>query len=229
MNKQLLNTVLNRPVAMAGWQSAPAEPPPAPVALPAAALNQRAAEVCALFTLELASIRLLNDNPTVAVATERFVSGDFMPEARRLLAYAMERRQAVWWAYLCASEAIRHKEICSTQALAMHQVLTWILEPSDANRMACKELVGPCGVTSMVGNLCMAVWVSGGSISSCIQRHIEPEASLCGRLCGVVVYMASEFFDSVRYRECTQHFLNMGQEIARGNLSWEELLALEAS
>jgi hypothetical protein len=229
MNKQLLNTVLDRPGAMAGWQSSPAEPRPAPVALPAAALNQRAAEVCALFTLEPASIRLLNDNPTVAVAMERFVSGDFMPEARRLLAYAMERRLAVWWAYLSASEAIRHKEICSTQALAMHQVLTWILEPSDANRMACKELLGPCGLTSMVGNLCMAVWVSGGSISPCIQMHIEPEASLCGRLCGVVAYMASVFFDSGRYRECTQHFLNMGQEIARGNLSWEELPALEAS
>ena len=28
MNKQLLNTVLDRPVAMAGWQSAPAEPAP---------------------------------------------------------------------------------------------------------------------------------------------------------------------------------------------------------
>lgn len=229
MNKQLLNTVLDRPVAMAGWQSAPTEPRPAPVALPAPALDQRAVEVCALFTLEPASIRLLDDNPTVAVAMERFVSADFMPEARRVLAYAMERRLAVWWAYLCASEAIRHKEICSTQALAMHQVLTWILEPSDANRLACKELVGPCGLTSMVGNLCMAVWVSGGSISPCIQRHIEPEASLCGRLCGVVVYMASVFFDSGRYRECTQHFLNMGQEIARGNLSWEEVPALEAS
>jgi hypothetical protein len=73
----------------------------------------------------------------------------------------------------------------------------------------------------------MAAWVSGGSIWSFIHRHIEPEASLCGRLCGVVVYMASEFFDSERYRKCTQHFLNMGQKIARGNLSWEELPALE--
>jgi hypothetical protein len=75
----------------------------------------------------------------------------------------------------------------------------------------------------------MAVWVSGGSISSFIQRYIEPEASHCGRLCGAVVYMASEFFDSGRYRKCTQHFLDMGQEIARGNLSWEEVPALEAS
>ena len=229
MNKQLLEAVLARPVAVERLPSAPAEPWSVAAALPVTALEKRAVEVCALFPLATASIRLLDDNPAVAVAMERFFSGGFLPEARRVLAYAMERRQAVWWAYLCTIEAIRHKEISSTQALAMHQVLTWILEPSDVNRKACKRLVRPCGVTSMVGILCMAVWVSGGSVSPHIKRHIEPKASVCGRLCGVVVYLASVFFDSGRYRQYTQHFLDMGLEIARGNLPWEELPAVQAS
>ena len=229
MNKQLLEAVLARPVAVERLPSAPAEPWSVAAALPVTALEKRAVEVCALFPLATASIRLLDDNPAVAVAMERFFSGGFLPEARRVLAYAMERRQAVWWAYLCTSEAIRHKEISSTQALAMHQVLTWILEPSDVNRKACKRLVRPCGVTSMVGILCMAVWVSGGSVSPHIKRHIEPKASVCGRLCGVVVYLASVFFDSGRYRQYTQHFLDMGLEIARVNLPWEELPAVQAS
>ena len=158
MNKQLLEAVLARPVAVERLPSAPAEPWSVAAALPVTALEKRAVEVCALFPLATASIRLLDDNPAVAVAMERFFSGGFLPEARRVLAYAMERRQAVWWAYLCTSEAIRHKEISSTQALAMHQVLTWILEPSDVNRKACKRLVRPCGVRPVSAAGCAAWW-----------------------------------------------------------------------
>ena len=72
MNKQLLEAVLARPVAVERLPSAPAEPWSVAAALPVTALEKRAVEVCALFPLATASIRLLDDNPAVAVAMERF-------------------------------------------------------------------------------------------------------------------------------------------------------------
>jgi hypothetical protein len=48
---------------------------------------------------------------------------------------------------------------------------------------------------------------------------VLPQAHLCGRLCGVSVYLAAVQFDGQRYKQHLDHFIELGLQIARGELT----------
>lgn len=209
---KLLDAVLARPVATSeGVAGSVCEPPPVPHVL-----ERQANEACVLFKLPNAVLGLLDDNPAVGVAFARFVDKGHLAEARRLLAYSMDRRDAIWWAYLSAMEAARHKQITEEQKKGLDLVLAWLLDPNDIRRKQCKEAVRSCKSTSFAGILCNAVWLSGGSISPYAPRPIEPKPYVCGKLCGVVVYLASVYFDPGRWKTYLRHFLETGMLVAQG-------------
>lgn len=191
------------------------QPVPAP-----SPLEKPAVDLCLLFRLPPAALRLLDDGPRVSEALERFTGSGHLAEARRLLAYALDKRDAVWWAYLSAREAIRHREVPPEHLRALEVAREWVNDPTDANRARCKRMIAECGTTSMAGILCFAVWLSGGSISPTPLRHVEPRPHLCGKLCGVVVYLASVHFDAGRFKNYLRHFLSVGTAIARGECPW---------
>lgn len=203
---RLLDAVLARPVA------ATTDTPQAP----SRPLDLRAVEVCALFKVPAPALRLLEDDPTVGIALGRFVAEGHLAEARRMVAHAMERRDAVWWAYLCAMEAARHHPFTPDQLAGLDRVLAWLVNPGDAYRRACRESIKACGSTSIPGILCMAVWLSGGSVSPYPKRHIEPKPHVCGKLSAAVVYLSSVRFDPGRWRDHLRHFLSTGLLVARG-------------
>jgi len=161
---RLLDAVLARPVAETpGAEFAPPGP-----------MDLRAVEVCAVFKVPAPALRLLEDDPPVGIALERFLSEGHLPEARRMLAHAMTRRDAVWWAYLSAMEAC------------------------------------------IAGILCLAVWLSGGSVSPYPKRHIEPKPHVCAKLCAAGVYLSSVRFEPARWREHLRHFIDTGLAVIRG-------------
>ena len=184
------------------------------------ALQRPAQDLCLLFRLPACALSLLDDRPAVGVALERFIAGGHLAEARRLMAHSMDNRDAVWWGYLSAREAIRHRSVEPEHIIGLEAARAWINDPTDANRARCKAAIAACGTTSMAGILCFAVWLSGGSISPTPLRHVEPKPHLCGKLCAVVVYLASVHFDAGRYRQYLRHFLSVGTEIAQGACPW---------
>lgn len=208
---KLLDAVLARPVATI--ESSGTLSPPAPFK----ALEQRAIEVASLFNASSIALKLLDDDPRLGTAVERMVDGGHLGEARRLLSHGMERRDSIWWAYLCAMEAIRHKDITAEQQIGFDLVLAWIMAPTDAKRKGCKNAIRSCGSTSMAGILCFAVWLSGGSISPYAKRHIEPNPHACGRLCSATVYLSSVYFDPGRWRSYLGHFIATGILVAKGD------------
>lgn len=208
---KLLDAVLARPVATI--ESPPVVSPTAPFK----ALEQRAIEVASLFQVPAIALRLLDDDPQLGIAVDRLVKGGHLAEGRRLLSYGMERRDSIWWAYLCAMEAIRHKDITAEQQVGFDLVLAWIMDPNDAKRKECKNAIRDCGSTSMAGILCLSVWHSGGSISPYAKRHIEPKPHVSGKLSGVVVYLASVYFDPARWRDYLRHFIANGKLVASGD------------
>jgi hypothetical protein len=209
---KLLDAVLAQPVATSGRLVETLLEPP----LPKPFLDREANESCVLFSIPTTALNLLEDNPTVGVAFARFVDAGHLAEARRLLAYSMDRRDSIWWAYLCAMEAARHKEITPDQKKGLDLVLAWLLDPNDIRRKQCKEAIRSCKSTSFAGILCFAVWLSGGSISPYAPRPIEPKPHVCGKLCGVVVYLASVYFDAGRWKTYLRHFLETGMLVAQG-------------
>ena len=207
---RLLDAVLSRPVA-SPVAAGTVEPASRPVPL-----DLRAAEVCAVFKAPAEALRLLDDDPAVGVALDRFLAAGHLPEARRMLAHAMERRDAVWWGYLSAMEAARHRPFTAAEDACLDRVLEWLVNPGDAGRRACKDAIRSCGTTSIPGILCLAVWLSGGSVSPYPKRHIEPRPHVCAKLSAAGVYLASVRFDPGRWRDHLRHFINTGLAVARG-------------
>jgi hypothetical protein len=80
--------------------------------------------------------------------------------------------------------------------------------------------------TTAGGVIGYAAFLSGGSMAPPECPPVLPKGYLCGRLAGVAVYLASVHFNPAKYKEHLQHFLDIGLQVANGELSWPKSQAV---
>ena len=178
-----------------------------------------AAEVCRLFKLKPPAAALLTPDIGPRQFFDILVNADHLPDARRLLAHALPPRRAVWWAALCLHDSIGKKPLPTpAEEVAFAAAGRWIVEPKEANRRAAEKAGWAAKPTTAAGILAMAAYLSGGSMSRPGLPPVHPQAHLCGRLCGVVVYLAAVRYDPARYKQHLRQYLAVGADVARGVL-----------
>src|SRR5579862_7599270 len=78
---------------------------------------------------------LLHPDQTARDFVTALLGASLFPDAVRFIAYALPRREAVWWALLCAREAAgetpSHELTASLEATE-----TWVRHPGDDQRRA---------------------------------------------------------------------------------------------
>jgi len=102
----------------------------------------------------------------------------------------------------------------------------FVLNPTEAGRRLCHELADAADSTTAGGVIGYAAFLSGGSMAPPECPPVLPMAHLCGRLCGVSVYLAAVHFNPAEYKKHLQHFLDIGLQVARGELAWPETARL---
>ena len=94
-----------------------------------------AAEVCQHFALGEEARGLLQEEFTLQAFLDLLMARELFPDAACLLAYALPKRDAVWWACLC----VRHVAAADTppaDLAALEAAERWVTEPQEANRRA---------------------------------------------------------------------------------------------
>src|SRR5262245_44734732 len=85
------------------------------------------------------------------------------PRAVRLLAEALPKREAVWWACQC----VRHAggpELATLAVAALRAAEQWAADPSEDNRRAAYTAAQPVGFGTPAGCAALAAFLSGGSL-----------------------------------------------------------------
>ena len=167
-----------------------------PALLPKAALPPAAAQCVAGLTGTAAALAALE-------------AADLLPEATRLAAHALPRREAVWWACMCA----HHTAPAAVQAAEL-----WVRTQSDADRRAAFGHAQEAGFTTPESWAAVGAFWSGDSLAPLGQAAVAPPAHVAATAIAGAVALSSVRDDPARREARLRQFLASAREIGAGGV-----------
>ncbi|MBL6077074.1 hypothetical protein JMJ56_03585 [Belnapia sp. T18] len=120
-------------------------------------------------------------------ALARLEGAGRMTEALRLLAHALPKREAVWWACMCA-RAVPDPAARAEDAQALDAAEAWVRRPDEAARRAAMAAAERAAFRSTEAWAAVGAFWSGGSMSPEGQPVVPPAEHLTGvAIAGAVV------------------------------------------
>ncbi len=180
--------------------------------------NKLAAPIDALLPrLELdgAGTSLLAGVPDAATGISRLAEAGRFPDALRLAAHALPKREAVWWACMCARAVpVPESPACDAEALTAAE--TWVRKPDEAARRATMEVAQRGGFRSPEAWAAVAAFWSGGSMAPEGQPVVPPADHLTGVAVAGAIILAATRITPEKAEGRFQRFLQSAQDIAGG-------------
>jgi len=165
--------------------------------------------------LDVPVLKLLDGLPDAAAALETFVAADRIPDALRLIAHALPKREAVWWACMCA-RAVPAEEADALDADALTAAELWVRRPDEESRRAAMMIAEKGGFRSPEGWAAVACFWSGGSMSAPGLPEVLPAENLTGVAVAGAVLMAALRHKPERAPARMTQFLASARDIAAG-------------
>jgi hypothetical protein len=158
---------------------------------------------------------LIQYEPDAAVALARLEEAGFVNEAAKLMAHALPRREAVWWACMCA----RHTappELPAADHAAVEAAEQWVRQQTDEARREAFDHAQQAGFGTPEAWAAVAAFWCGDSMSPLGQPKTPPAPHLAGTaVSGCVVLAAVRRFPE-RREDRLRRFLGSGRDIAAG-------------
>ncbi|MBV8576738.1 MAG: hypothetical protein JOZ58_17100 [Acetobacteraceae bacterium] len=146
---------------------------------------------------------------------ERLAVSGFLTEATRLIAYALPRREAVWWACMCA----RHTAppgMPELERRAVDAAEHWVRAQTDEARRTAFAKAQEAGFDSPGSWAAVAAFWSGGSMAPPGQPVVPPAAHLTGAAVAGAVALAAVRMHPERQATRLGRFLDSGRDVAGG-------------
>ena len=172
-----------------------------------------AGEVCARFALGDEAKKLLSDSMGVGAFLEKLVAEKQHADAVRLLAHALPKREAVWWALQCASEATGSEPPPAVTA-ALAATEAWVNSPTEENRRAAQPAYEAAELKTPAGCAALAAFMSGGSMAPPNVPAVPPGEHLTAHAASGAVMMAAVIKEPEKAPEKYERFLAKGIEAA---------------
>lgn len=158
---------------------------------------------------------LLKPEMAVRAYLSALVEDGLLNDALKLMAYALPKREAVWWACLCARQAQPEQPIEADLEIIKASE-AWVYRPTDQSRRAAMDLALKTEFNRAAHWPAAAAFWSGGSIAPLNSPPVEPDDSLTGN--GVVgaVLLSLVQPDASAADKKRQHFMAQALDIAEG-------------
>ncbi len=181
-----------------------------------------AGEVCQHFPLGEEAKKLLRDDLTPRRYLDLLLDKQQYPDAVRFLAHALAKREAVWWACLCA------RSVAGTSpppkiAAALRAAETWAADPSEDNRRAAMPAAESAEFGTPAGCAAAAAFWSGGSLGPPNVPVIPPGEYLTAHGVAGAVMLAA-VTEPAKAADKHRQFLALGIAVANGGHRWQEAL-----
>ena len=146
---------------------------------------------------------------------EQLVEAGKLVEAARLVAHAMPKREAVWWACMCAravpDPALKPEDLASLAAAE-----AWVRRPEERARRAAAEIAEKTSFKSAEAWAAMGAFWSGGSLAPEGMADVPPGEHLTGVAIAGAIVLASVRVSVERQNERLLKFLDSARAIAAG-------------
>lgn len=177
--------------------------------------SETASELCARFGMGEAARKLLKETDGPAEFFDALVAEKQWPEAVRLLAHLMSKREAVAWAADCARQALPAEpaEPAPKALAALEAAEAWVKEASEENRRAAQAASEAAGLEHPAACAALAAFFSGGSIAPPNVPAVPPGEFLTAHAVAGGVLMAGVASEPEKAAEKYQRFLKRGLEM----------------
>ena len=150
----------------------------------------------------------------VPEAVDRLAAGGFLLEAAKLTAHALPKREAVWWACMCARhtaplDVLPLAELCAAAE-------TWVRKQTDESRRAAFEMAQTLGLDTPEAWAAVGAFWAGDSMAPLGQPKVPPALHLTGTAIAGSVNLAAVRGDPLRRDARLARFLDSARDIAAG-------------
>ncbi|HET9147857.1 MAG TPA: hypothetical protein VFN77_07400 [Acetobacteraceae bacterium] len=146
---------------------------------------------------------------------ERLVSAGFLIEAARCYAHALPRREAVWWACMCALHTARD-DLPEPDRMAREAAESWVRSQSEESRRAAMELAGKIGFQSPEAWAAVGAFWSGPTLGPPGAPPNPPAPHLAGLAVAGAVALAAVRGEASKRTARLGRFLVSARDIAAG-------------
>ena len=183
-------------------------PRPDKLAVPLAPLLPR-------LELDAAKQQVIEGAETASEAVRRLAAAEHLAEAARLCAHALPKREAVWWACMCARGA---PDPASTEAdrTALEAAEAWVRRPQEEARRATMAAANATSFQHAEPWAAMGAFWSGGSMAPEGQPAVPPAEHLTGVAVAGAVMIASVRVKPQEAMARLRRFIASAQDIATG-------------
>ena len=151
----------------------------------------------------------------VGEALDRLEAGGFLVEATRLVAHALPRREAVWWACMCATHTAP-PDLPDPDRKARETAEHWVRQQSEKLRREAMALAEASGFATPEAWAGVAAFWCGDSMAPEGQPAVPPAPHLAQTAVAGAIALASVRGDPRRQASRLKRFLESGRNIAAG-------------
>jgi Family of unknown function (DUF6931) len=177
--------------------------------------NQDLAELRPHLALEAEAAAAIDGCTQAAEALDRLEQAGFLLEATRIVAHALPKREAVWWACMCAAHT-SPADLPALDRKARESAEEWVRHPTDKQRRLAWDHAQASGCTTPEAWTAVAAFWSGDSMSPEGQPAVAPAPHFAGLAAAGAVALASVRGDPSRRAARLRRFLESGRNIAAG-------------
>ncbi len=177
-------------------------------------------DLCAIAELDEPAIALLGagDPPPRAFLTQ-LMDAKLFADAVRFIAFALPRREAVWWAWVCARKAAGAEPAPKVKA-ALESAEKWIVQPTEANRRAAMAASETLGFGTAAGCAGLAAFMSTGSIAPPDSPAVPPPERMTATAVSAGVTLSAVATEPEKAPEKYAEFVRIGLEVADRTKLW---------
>jgi hypothetical protein len=171
--------------------------------------------ICQGLELDEQAAVLLQNNPTTADYLYQLIDLKLYPDAVRFLAHALPKREATWWACLCARKGLTDKTPVN-EIKAIDLAEAWVYKPTEDNRKLTLPAADATGYKTAASWAAIAAFWSGDDISPVPEAVIPPDEKLFAKAVVGAVMLAATQGEASQVNDNYQLFLQQGINIASG-------------
>ncbi len=142
------------------------------------------------------------------------------PDAVRFVAHALPKREAVWWAWVCARRSSGDAPPPVIKA-ALEATERWIAQPTDELRRAAMDAAQKATLGTAAGCAGLAAFFSGGSLGPPNVAPIPPGDFLTAKAVTGAILSAAVSKEPEKAPEKFRAFVAQGLEVAQRIKLWE--------
>jgi hypothetical protein len=151
----------------------------------------------------------------VGAALVLLEEGGFAAEAVRMLAHALPKREAVWWACMCATNT-QPEDLGEADRLARETAELWVRQQKDEQRRAAMKHAEAAAFSTPEAWAGVAAFWSGESIAPEGVPNVPPPPHAVGGAVSGAIALAAVRGEVERQPARLKRFLESGRNIAAG-------------